>query len=57
MVDNIIGPFSPDDWFCLRQIRESVRWMKDKDTERYRLQINKEKDIYKGILKEYGVAA
>lgn len=57
MSSNIIGPFSADDWFCLRQIRESVRWMKDKDTERYRLQIDKEKDIYKGILNEYLKAA
>ena len=56
-MSNIIGPFSADDWFCLRQIRESVKWMKIKDSDRYRLQIDKEKDIYKGILKEYGVAA
>ena len=50
---NVIGPFRADDWFALRQIKASVRWMKEKNAVRYRLQIDKEREIFKDILKEY----
>jgi hypothetical protein len=51
--NNVIGPFSYEDWYLLRQLRESIKWMRTINPDDYRLQINKESEIYTNILDEY----
>jgi hypothetical protein len=50
---NIIGPISGDDWLCMRMLRENVAYMAKKDPEKYRLSIDKQREVYKDTLKSY----
>ena len=47
------GPFSYPDWITLKQVKESLAYMKENNNQgKYDIAIAKEKDLYKSILKE-----
>lgn len=43
---------SIDDWYLMRQIKESVRYMQEKDPTAYERAIRKENQLYKYTLRE-----
>jgi hypothetical protein len=53
----IIGPFSPEDWYTLRQLRVSIKHMKKVNPEKYSKAISKEEELYKDKLGHYLKAA
>lgn len=46
----VIGPITWDDWYLLRQLRESVAFMKERNPEKYKIAIQKEGTIYNKVL-------
>ena len=44
--------FDPDDWYLMRQYRESVKDMRDRNPEKYKLAIQCHSESYKRILRE-----
>lgn len=46
----VIGPIEADDWFLLRQLRESIRFLREKNPVKYRLAIDKETSIFEEVL-------
>ena len=53
MKGNVIGPIPLDDWCTMQMLSSSIKWMKNKDPDRYRYSINKETSIYKDYLLHY----
>lgn len=48
MMSNVIGPIDHPSWATMRQLRESVAWMKKENTDgRYSRSIDKEEFLYK----------
>ena len=49
----IKGPFSYPDWITLKQVKESLAYMKENNNQgKYDIAIAKEKDLYKSSLKD-----
>ncbi len=53
----VIGPILPGDWLTLLMLKQSVKYMRQKDTNKFRIAIDKETSIYKEILNKYLLAA
>ena len=52
--NNVIGPIKTGDWRAMRMIRENVEYMQSLNQEGlYTSGIEKEKNIYKEVLKPY----
>lgn len=49
----VIGPISGEDWLCMRMLRENVAYMTKKNPDKYRLSIDKQREVYKDTLKSY----
>lgn len=54
---NVIGPITWDDWYLLRQLRESVAYMRTRDPVKFKNAISKENSIYKKVLGDVARAA
>lgn len=54
---NVIGPIQPEDWLLLLMIKQSLKYMKNKDYSKFRIAIDKETTIYQDILNKYRSAA
>jgi hypothetical protein len=50
MRSNVIGPFTQRRWNTLRDLRASVRFMKEKDSFGYKGAIEKETKLYRYFL-------
>ena len=48
---NVIGPIQPEDWLLLLMIKQSLKYMKNKDYSKFRIAIDKETTIYQDISK------
>lgn len=55
-MNNVIH-FDAGDWYTMRQIKESVRFMKTADPKKYKLAIDKESECFDELLKKTAVAA
>lgn len=44
--------FDPDDWYLMRQLHESVKDMKERNPQKYKLAIQAHTNSYKRILRE-----
>jgi hypothetical protein len=51
--NNLIGPIEKAHWVTLKLLNKSIRRMKEKDPEKFRDAIDKEKELYKGFLTPY----
>jgi hypothetical protein len=51
-MSTVIGPISWDDWYFLVQLKDSIKFMKEKNPNKYRIAIDKESLMYKNTLKE-----
>jgi hypothetical protein len=49
----VIGPFTRDDWYLLRQLRQSIKEMSAIDKAKYQLDIKKDTKVYRHVLDEY----
>lgn len=52
---NVIGTGKAEDWLCMRMLRENVAYMIKTNPEKYRLSIDKQREVYSDTLKEYAV--
>lgn len=43
--NNVIGPISAAHWYCMRQCRESINYLKKQRDPRNEIEINAEKDL------------
>jgi len=51
-MNKVIGPISWDNWYFLIQLKDSIKFMKEKNPDKYRIAIDKETNMYKNTLKE-----
>lgn len=42
-----MGPYDHADWVTLKQLKESIKWMKEQDYNKYQLAIIKEQRLFK----------
>lgn len=51
-VNNIIGPINLDDWYWMRQLRESIKDARSVDPIKYKVLIDMHSKFYKEELQE-----
>lgn len=52
-LNNVIGPFVPEDWLTLKMLKSSIDYMKNTDSSKYSLNIKQEKEVFNYILTTY----
>jgi hypothetical protein len=48
----VIGPIDQPTWYCMRQCREAINYLKTKRDPKYQFEIDAEKDLYNGFMDE-----
>ncbi len=52
-MSNIIGPINLNDWYTMRQLLSDVKWMKNRDSFKFKSAIDKEETYYEKIKSNY----
>ena len=52
-MSNIIGPISFNDWYTMRQLLSDVKWMKNRDSNKFKSAIDKEEAYYNKLKVQY----
>jgi len=47
---------TPEDWYTLRMLQDSIKDMKARDSNRFKIAIDKEQSIYKNMIDELNAA-
>jgi len=52
---NVIGPISSDHWYTMRQLLSDVKWMKNRDSNKFKSAIDKESNYYSKLKSQYAI--
>lgn len=46
-MSSVVGPFSVEDWYLMKNLKAGIAYLINKDYNKYRIAIDKEKNILK----------
>jgi hypothetical protein len=52
METNVIGPIDAPTWYCMRQCREAINYLKSKNDPKYQIEISGEQDLLDHFMDE-----
>lgn len=52
-MQTVVGPINQEDWYTMRMVHSSIRYMRQRDPVFYADAIDKETDIYKELKSQY----
>ncbi len=54
-MSNVIGPINSNDWYTMRQLLSDVKWMKNRDSNKFKSAIDKESNYYNKLKSQYAI--